>query len=64
MADQNVVDEFWLAGMDAGVALVFGDAWGEVPQPGLVALVGGFTPIPKRWAVERTYSWLMLHRRL
>jgi transposase len=23
----------------------------------------GFTPIPKRWAVERTYSWLMLHRR-
>ncbi|MCX5613614.1 transposase [Streptomyces sp. NBC_00047] len=24
----------------------------------------GFTPIPKRWAVERTYSWLMLHRRL
>ncbi|WP_436319329.1 transposase, partial [Streptomyces nigra] len=23
-----------------------------------------FTPIPKRWAVERTYSWLMLHRRL
>jgi transposase len=24
----------------------------------------GFTPIPKRWAVERTYDWLMLHRRL
>ncbi|WP_328665210.1 IS5 family transposase [Streptomyces sp. NBC_00328] len=24
----------------------------------------GFTPIPKRWAVERTYAWLMLHRRL
>jgi transposase len=24
----------------------------------------GFTPIPKRWAVERTYGWLMLHRRL
>ncbi len=23
----------------------------------------GFTPIPKRWAVERTYGWLMLHRR-
>lgn len=23
-----------------------------------------FTPIPKRWAVERTYGWLMLHRRL
>ncbi|MFD8440392.1 IS5 family transposase [Streptomyces microflavus] len=22
----------------------------------------GFTPIPKRWAVERTYGWLMLHR--
>lgn len=21
----------------------------------------GFTPIPKRWAVERTYGWLMLH---
>ncbi|MFD8416921.1 transposase, partial [Streptomyces sp. NPDC059650] len=20
--------------------------------------------IPKRWAVERTYGWLMLHRRL
>ncbi|MGW9175602.1 IS5 family transposase [Streptomyces decoyicus] len=24
----------------------------------------GFTPIPKRWAVEGTYGWLMLHRRL
>ncbi|CAL9328724.1 IS5 family transposase ISSco3 [Streptomyces sp. enrichment culture] len=24
----------------------------------------GFTPIPKRWVVERTYGWLMLHRRL
>ncbi|MET9692619.1 IS5 family transposase [Streptomyces sp. NPDC006514] len=24
----------------------------------------GFKPIPKRWAVERTYGWLMLHRRL
>lgn len=23
----------------------------------------GFTPIPKRWAVERTYGWLMLHCR-
>lgn len=23
-----------------------------------------FAPIPKRWAVERTYGWLMLHRRL
>lgn len=24
----------------------------------------GFTPILKRWAVERTYGWLMFHRRL
>jgi hypothetical protein len=24
----------------------------------------GVTPIPKRWAVERTYGWLMLNRRL
>jgi transposase len=24
----------------------------------------GFTPVPKRWAVEWTYGWLMLHRRL
>ncbi|MFF3277553.1 IS5 family transposase [Streptomyces chrestomyceticus] len=24
----------------------------------------GFTPLPKRWAVERTYGWLMHHRRL
>ncbi|WP_206503220.1 IS5 family transposase [Streptomyces chrestomyceticus] len=24
----------------------------------------GFTPFPKRWTVERTYGWLMLHRRL
>ncbi|MGW4985469.1 IS5 family transposase [Streptomyces mirabilis] len=23
----------------------------------------GFTPIPKRWAAERTYGWLMLYRR-
>ncbi|MEU1668438.1 transposase [Streptomyces sparsogenes] len=25
---------------------------------------GGFTPLPKRWTVERTYGWLMFHRRL
>lgn len=24
----------------------------------------GFTPLPKRWAIERTIGWLMLHRRL
>ncbi len=24
----------------------------------------GFKPQPKRWAVERTFGWLMLHRRL
>lgn len=24
----------------------------------------GFTPIPKRWAIERPYGWPMLHRRL
>lgn len=24
----------------------------------------GFTPLPKRWAVERTFGWWMLHRRL
>jgi transposase len=24
----------------------------------------GFQPLPRRWAVERTYGWLMLHRRL
>ena len=24
----------------------------------------GFQPLPKRWAVERTFGWLMLHRRL
>ncbi|WSL71345.1 transposase [Streptomyces sp. NBC_01723] len=24
----------------------------------------GFAPAPKRWAVEWTYGWLMLHRRL
>ncbi|GGS23817.1 hypothetical protein GCM10010284_66090 [Streptomyces rubiginosohelvolus] len=30
------------------------------PQPG----PRGFTRIPQRWAAERTYGWLMLHRRL
>ncbi|MDH6698623.1 transposase [Streptomyces sp. MAA16] len=24
----------------------------------------GFTPLPERWTVERTYGWLMFHRRL
>jgi hypothetical protein len=24
----------------------------------------GFTPLPRRWAVERTYGWLMFHLRL
>ncbi|MWA07637.1 IS5 family transposase [Actinomadura sp. LD22] len=26
--------------------------------------VRGFTPLPRRWVVERTLGWLMLHRRL
>lgn len=26
--------------------------------------VKGFTPLPKRWVVERSLGWLMLHRRL
>jgi transposase len=30
------------------------------PTPG----TRGFTPLPKRWTVERTYGWLMFHRRL
>jgi transposase len=24
----------------------------------------GFTPLPRRWTIERTFGWLMLHRRL
>ncbi|NES17382.1 transposase, partial [Micromonospora sp. PPF5-17] len=24
----------------------------------------GFQPLPKRWAIERTNGWIMLHRRL
>ena len=24
----------------------------------------GFKPLPRRWAVERTFGWLVLHRRL
>ncbi len=24
----------------------------------------GFAPLPRRWAVERTFGWLVLHRRL
>ncbi|WP_066362486.1 IS5 family transposase [Herbidospora mongoliensis] len=24
----------------------------------------GFTPLPRRWAIERTFGWLMFHRRL
>jgi transposase len=30
------------------------------PTPG----ARGFTPLPKRWTVERTFGWLMFHRRL
>ena len=26
--------------------------------------VKGFTPVPRRWVVERTLGWVMLHRRL
>jgi transposase len=29
-------------------------------QPGLK----GFAPLPRRWAVERTFGWFVLHRRL
>lgn len=25
---------------------------------------GGFSPLPKRWVVERTFAWLGRHRRL
>lgn len=31
---------------------------------GLAVGTRGFTPLPKRWSVERTYGWLMFHRRL
>ncbi len=24
----------------------------------------GFTPLPRRWADERTFGWFVLHRRL
>ncbi|GAB7101720.1 hypothetical protein JCM4814A_00340 [Streptomyces phaeofaciens JCM 4814] len=24
----------------------------------------GFEPLPKRWVIERTFGWLMQHRRL
>ncbi|MFG2000611.1 transposase [Spirillospora sp. NPDC048911] len=24
----------------------------------------GFAPLPKRWIIERTFGWLMFHRRL
>ncbi|MGP4112711.1 IS5 family transposase [Streptomyces sp. 4N509B] len=34
----------------------------EIVQRGLAAR--GFTPLPRRWTVERSYGWLMLHRRL
>ncbi len=36
------------------------DIEGTARKPG----TKGFTPIPKRWTVERTYGWLMLHHRL
>jgi hypothetical protein len=26
--------------------------------------IKGFTPVPRRWVVERTLGWVMLHRRL
>ena len=44
---------------------------GVAPRPGKLALAivrkpasGGFSPLPKRRVVERTFAWLGRHRRL
>ena len=40
VADEDVVDQFLASPIDAAEALGFGDAWGQIPQPLRVALVG------------------------
>ena len=40
VADEDVVDQFLAAPIDAAEALGFGNAWGQIPQPLPVAVVG------------------------
>ena len=40
VADEDVVDQFLASPIDAAEALGFGDAWGQIPQPLSVAVVG------------------------
>ena len=40
VADEDVVDQFLASPIDAAEALGFGDAWGQIPQPPPVAVVG------------------------
>jgi hypothetical protein len=40
VADEDVVDQFLASPIDAAEALGFGDAWGQIPQPLPVAVVG------------------------
>ena len=40
MTDEDVVDQFFASPIDAAEALGFGDAWGQIPQPLPVTVVG------------------------
>jgi hypothetical protein len=40
VAHEDVVDQFLASPIDAAEALGFGDAWGQIPQPLSVAVVG------------------------
>ena len=47
VADKDVVDQFIASPIFAAEALGFGDAWGQIPQPLPVTVVGWLkTPVP------------------
>ena len=47
MADEDVVDEFAAAAVDAADALVFGNVGGQVPQPLTVAAIADADAWPR-----------------
>ena len=57
LADQGFEGEKYVARME----LLFGFVLEIVSK---VLGVGGFQVQPKRWIVERTFGWLVWHRRL
>ena len=56
----------WADGMDEGSAVLWAMALGRWVLEVVRRAAGskGFSPLPRRWVVERTFAWLGRYRRL